>query len=103
VIIGINVLENDILNNCPGVLETLLKKNTTKKNIFWATNKYEHLEKSYNFYTQIFPNLITGINVNVIMPRVKKIKSVQETRSIINDFIFRIKVSSYPHKDPFLG
>ena len=49
-IIGINVLENDILNNCPGVLETLLKKNTTKKNIFWATNKYEHLEKSYNFY-----------------------------------------------------
>lgn len=79
--IGIDVLENDILNNYPGVLETLLKDNTTKKNIFWATNNYEHLGKSYDFYSQIFPDLITGINGNVIMPRVNKIKSIQESRS----------------------
>ena len=46
--IGIDILENDILEKYPEVLDTLLRDHTTQKNIFWATNNYEHLGK-YSF------------------------------------------------------
>ena len=34
----IDVLENDIIEKYPQILETLLQDHTTQQNIFWATN-----------------------------------------------------------------
>lgn len=79
--IGIDILENEIVTQYPDVLEILLRDHTTQKNIFWATNNYEQLGKSYDFNSNIFPELITGENGNIIMPRVHKDKVLQQSRS----------------------
>jgi hypothetical protein len=78
---GIDILENEIVAQYPDVLEILLRDHTTQKNIFWATNNYEHLGKSYNSNSYILPELITGENGNIIMPRVHKDKALQQSRS----------------------
>ena len=76
----VDILENDILERYPEVLKTLLHDHTTQKNIFWATNNYEHLGADYHFFSEILPELITGQNGHVIMPRVKKDKNLQQKR-----------------------
>lgn len=78
---GIDILENEIVAQYPDVLEKLLHDHTTQKNIFWATNNYEHLGKSYNSNSYILPELITGENGNIIMPRVHKDRVLQQSRS----------------------
>lgn len=77
----IDILENDIVQQYPGVLDILLLDRTTRENIFWATDNYEHLGKGYSFKSSILPELITGENGNVIMPRVKKDILLQQSRS----------------------
>ncbi len=77
----IDILENQILEKYPEVLDILLRDHTTQKNIFWATNNYEQLGKRYSFESQILTNLITGKHGNVIMPRVQKDKILQQTRA----------------------
>ncbi|MCK9437550.1 MAG: hypothetical protein M0Q12_10105 [Synergistaceae bacterium] len=79
--IGIDILENEIIEQYPEVLEILLRDHTTQKNIFWATNNYQYLGKAYNFSSQISPELITAENGNIIMPRVQKDKLLQQSRS----------------------
>ena len=59
----------------------MLRDHTTQKNIFWATDNYEYLGKAYSFNSQILPELITGDNGNIIMPRVHKDKLLQQSRS----------------------
>ena len=76
----IDILENEIREKYPKVLEILLKDHTTQKNIFWATENYQHLGEGYEFYSPILPELITGSNGNVIMPRVKKDRDLQLSR-----------------------
>jgi hypothetical protein len=76
-----DILENDILEKYSGVLDILLMDKTTGKNIFWATDNYQELGEAYKFSSQIFPQLITGENGNIIMPRVKKDKALQQTRA----------------------
>lgn len=76
----IDIKENDIRDKYPEVLEILLRDHSTQKNIFWATNNYEVLGIEYKFDAPILPELITGINGEVIMPRVKKDKQLQQTR-----------------------
>ena len=44
---GIDILENELVEKYPQVLNTLLFDQTTKKNIFWATDNYEHLGELY--------------------------------------------------------
>lgn len=78
---GIDILENELVAQYPDVLEILLRDHTTQKNIFWATNNYEHLGAPYNFDAHILPELITGDNGNIIMPRVHKDKVLQLSRS----------------------
>lgn len=73
----IDILENQIKEHYPQVLDTLLRDHTTQQNIFWATDNYEHSGKVYRFRSQIVTNLITGHNGNVIMPRVQKDKILQ--------------------------
>ncbi len=77
----IDVLENELIQSYPGVLEILLRCQTTGKNIIWATDNYRNLGIKYAFEQEILPELITGINGNVIMPRVKKDKNLQVSRS----------------------
>lgn len=79
--IGIDILENEIVVQYPNVLEILLRDHTTQNNIFWATNNYQHLGKEYNTESYILPELISGENGNIIMPRVHKDKVLQQSRS----------------------
>lgn len=79
-IMEIDVLENDIIEKYPKVLDILLKDHTTQQNIFWATNNYAELGSSYTFSAPITPDLITGENGDIIMPRVKKDRELQITR-----------------------
>lgn len=78
---GIDILENELVAQYPDVLEILLRDHTTQNNIFWATNNYEHLGAPYNSDAYILPELITGENGNIIMPRVHKDKVLQHSRS----------------------
>ncbi|OIP83307.1 MAG: restriction endonuclease subunit M [Porphyromonadaceae bacterium CG2_30_38_12] len=75
-----DIKENDIREQCPEVLETLLRDHTTQQNIFWATENYHYLGESYAFAAPILPELITGDKGNVIMPRVQKDKEMQQSR-----------------------
>ena len=73
----IDILENEILEQYPEVLDILLCDHTTQQNILWATNNYSDLGQSYNYKSEISPEPITGHNDNVVMPRVQKIKILQ--------------------------
>ena len=42
----VDILENDIREQYPEVLETLLRDHTTQQNIFWATENYHYLRFS---------------------------------------------------------
>ena len=76
----IDILENEVIENLPDILQILLCDRTTKKNIFWATDNYEHLGESYSFNSQILLQSITGEKGNIIMPRVHKDKVLQVSR-----------------------
>ncbi len=76
----IDILENDILNKYPGVIDILLRDHTTQKNILWATNDYKDKGKMYSFMEEIKPECITGENEYIIMPRVKKDAEQQQIR-----------------------
>lgn len=76
----IDILENELREQLPGVLEQLLKDHSTQSNIFWATDDYKHLGEGYEYNCPILPELITGENGKVIMPRVQKDKLLQQTR-----------------------
>ena len=77
----VDILENEIREQYPGVLEMLLRNHTTQKNIFWATDNYKKLGSAYQFSSPILPELITKEKGNVIMPRVYKDKILQLSRS----------------------
>lgn len=77
----VDILENEIVEQYPDVLNILLRDHTTQNNIFWATDNYQYLGESYRFNSQILPELITGENGNIIMPRVHKDKILQQSRS----------------------
>ncbi|MFA6196938.1 MAG: hypothetical protein WC656_09885 [Sulfurimonas sp.] len=76
----VDIIEDDILKKYPKVLDILLRDQTTKQNIFWATDNYQHLGDAYQFSSPINPELITGSNSTIIMPRVLKNKELQKTR-----------------------
>ncbi len=76
----IDILENDILEKYPEVLDILLRDHTTQQNIFWATENYQELGEKYQFFSQIETSSITGKNGHIIMPRVKKNKIMQQSR-----------------------
>lgn len=81
-----DILEDDILQLSPEILNALLKDHTTSKdgvqrNIFWATSDYETLGEAYKYNMPILPHLITGANGHVIMPRVLKSQDTQTARS----------------------
>ncbi len=76
----VDISENNFRQNYPEVLDVLLRDHTTHKNIFWATDNYEDLGEGFLYHDLIIPERITGIYGTVIMPRVKKNKSLQSAR-----------------------
>ena len=86
----IDILENDILENYPEVLDILLRDHNTQQNIFWATNNYHELGTNYQFSSQILTELITGENGHIILPLVKKDKDLQQS-SVHHATLFRRK------------
>lgn len=78
---GVDILENEISEQYPDILDILLRDHTTQKNIFWATDNYKHLGESYGYNSQILPELITRERGNIIMHRVHKDKILQQSRS----------------------
>jgi hypothetical protein len=72
-----DINENDILTLGAEVLEALLRDHTTGANIFWATADYEHLGEKYGYKMPILPELVTGENNKLVMPRVLKSKEQQ--------------------------
>lgn len=75
-----DVNENAILKLGYDLLYILLKDQTTKKNIIWATDNYKSRGNGYQFDDQITIDSITGCNNNLVKPRVKKSKKEQEKR-----------------------
>jgi len=76
----IDILENEILQKYPEVLDILLRDQTTQNNIIWATNNYEYLGKLYLETKEIKSENISGKNGNIIMPRVQKDQMLQQSR-----------------------
>ena len=76
-----DINEDDILALGKDVLEALLRDHTTRKNIFWATSDYESLGEEYGYDKQILPELVTGKNNKVVMPRILKSREQQTARS----------------------
>ena len=91
--VEIDMLEDKIYRLSPELLDILLIDRTTSRedcpcNIFWATSDYEHLGKGYEYKSPILPELITGNNGHVIMPRVLKRRDLQRNRSRIKAEVF---------------
>ena len=82
----VDILENEIRNKFPDVLDLLLLDKTrstknTPKNIFWATDNYKKYGFDYFYDKPIKKDLITGRHGNIITPRIKKSIAVQKFRS----------------------
>lgn len=56
----IDILENRVLKETPGLLEVLLKDHTTQQNIFWATDSYAELGDGFRWDDSITVAAITG-------------------------------------------
>lgn len=79
--VGIELLEQELLENEHTLLEILLQDKTTKKNIIWATDDYAELGGKYGFKQEIRPELITGEQDTLIRPRVEKALEHQTNRT----------------------
>lgn len=77
----IDVLEQDILDASPFLLDLLLQDKTTGKNIVWATDDYVANGSAYALEKEILPALITGTNTKIIQPRIAKNKEAQRNRT----------------------
>lgn len=68
----IDIIEQDLINISEKLFDTLIKDRTTQKNICWATDYY--IDKGTSYFPQepITKNLVTGINIKLIRPRVAK-------------------------------
>ena len=77
----IDILENKLLQNEPGLLEVILSDHTTRKNIFWATDSYADYGEGYGWHDSITVEAITGRHGNIIMPRAMKSRDEQQRRS----------------------
>lgn len=77
----IDILENKLLQDEPGLLEVLLSDHTTRKNIFWATDSYADYGEGYEWHDSITVEAITDKHGNIIMPRAMKSRDEQLRRS----------------------
>ena len=74
-------IAEDQLSRKGDLLAILLKDNTTKKNIIWATDSYVDKSKAFSPDAQIKSELITGYYGKLIQPRAAKSKTEQTRRT----------------------
>ena len=79
--LNIDIIEQRVLDLDPELLDILLRDETTGLNIRWATDDYADFGKGYAAEDQIFPELITGKNTDIIRPRILKETSTQADRT----------------------
>lgn len=77
----IDVLEHKINRLSPVLLKILLKDNTTKENLRWATSTYEKYGRLYAPEHQMLPEQMIGSNINLLTPRVSKTTEEQLERT----------------------
>lgn len=77
----IDVLEQDILDVSPFLLDLLLQDKTIGENIIWACDDYIGYGSEYAAEKEILPALITGTNTKIIQPRIAKDKEAQRNRT----------------------
>ena len=77
----IDILEDRLLHDEPGLLEVLLVDHSTQKNIFWATDSYLAEGEGYGWHDCIMVSAITGKHGSIIMPRALKSRDEQQRRS----------------------
>lgn len=77
----IDILEDRLLRDEPGLLEVLLVDHSTQKNIFWATDSYVAEGDGYGWHDSITVSAITGKYGSIIMPRALKTRDEQLRRS----------------------
>lgn len=70
----IDIQENYIYGLSQSLLEILLKDQTTKRNIIWATDNYAGKGRGYRSDAPIKVTMITGRNGRTIKPRIEKSK-----------------------------
>ena len=76
----VDIKENILFELDKELLNILLKDRTSNNNLLWATDEYNYLGENYSVNEQITIELITGINGEVIKPRVEKTKQEQAVR-----------------------
>lgn len=82
-----NLSENALHQYSPEILEILLRDRTVsfytkkKKNIIWANDNYADYGEKYAINCQITPDLITGDNGELIVPRALKSSALQKERT----------------------
>lgn len=76
----VDIKENDIIKYDKELLPILLKDNSSKLNIIWATDNYVSYGDGYTASDSITTLSITGKNGNIIKPRVNKNKTEQLSR-----------------------
>ncbi|MEZ7884255.1 MAG: restriction endonuclease subunit M [Bacteroidales bacterium] len=76
----VDIKENDIIKYDSQLLPILLKDNSSKQNIIWATDNYVSYGDGYNGSDSITTSSITGKKGNIIKPRVNKKKTEQLSR-----------------------
>lgn len=76
----IDIKENYIYRLNNELLEILLKDRSSKKNIIWATDNYEHRGFGYQSSDEISIMSITGHKGEIIKPRTEKSKKEQSVR-----------------------
>lgn len=79
--VTIDIKENKLIDIDEKLLSTLLKDNTTGTFLVWGTDIYRKYGLAYSSDAYIKPELITGVNGNIIKPRIEKSKKEQLIRS----------------------
>lgn len=75
-------IQDDILKiHALGLLDKLLTDKTTRRHIMWATDAYLDLGSRYGRNEEITPELITGLNANVIKTRARKEMEQRSSRT----------------------
>lgn len=77
----IDIIEQNICDISPDLLDILLRDKTTGNRIKWATDNYTKYGEDYGKTYEISPQLITGRNTFIIQPRVAKALVEQSKRT----------------------
>ena len=77
----IDILEQDIQDISPDLLNIMLEDKTTGRFIRFACDEYRKYGEAYAADKEIFPELIIGGNTKIIQPRTAKSKDEQLNRT----------------------